>query len=292
MSLDLQFTYLKVPNEGASLHVWHTGSGPLLILIQGGGGDGARFNPALSSLSQHYTVVAYDRRGNAGSTVGRPSPLNPVQSARDVVAIIKALNFSKASIFGTSSGGLIALQFAASYADYVHSIVVHEVPTLTLLTGEKNDRMDEAYAVYEKFLDDGAEAALQTFRASGAGILDPQLKHTYTDRPRKPQSSLPRQPHRLDYFFEYEFIPFHIYTPPFPQIKANGVSIAVVEGADSGDKFYARVTRLQAQAMACRHVVWPGGHAIFVDDPEGFAKSLRKTIVELDGATGNGEIVV
>src|ERR1700710_944053 len=115
MSSDLQPTYLIVPNEGANLHVWHQGSGPLLILIQGGGGDGARFNSAILHLSQHYTVVAYDRRGNAGSVVARPSPLSPVQSARDVVAIIKALGFNKASVFGTSSGGLIALQLAASY---------------------------------------------------------------------------------------------------------------------------------------------------------------------------------
>lgn len=283
MSFNFQPTYLTVLNEGANLHVWHQGDGPLLILIQGGGGDGARFNSAIPSLSKHYTVVAYDRRGNGESVVARPSPLNPVQSARDVVAIIKALGFSKASVFGTSSGGLIALQLAASYPKYLEHTVVHEVPTLALLTGEKHDRMDEAYVVYETFLEKGAEAALRVFRASGAGTLDPRLKHTYTDQSRQPDAGVPRQYHRLNYFFEYEFIPFHIYTPPFSQVRANGGSIAAVEGADSGDKFYARVTELQAEAMSCRHVVWPGGHAVFVDNPDDFAKSLRETLVELDG---------
>ena len=185
MSADFQPTYLKVANEGANLHVWHQGIGPLLILIQGGGGDGARFNAAMPSLSKHYTTVSYDRRGNGESTVTRPSPLNPVQSARDVVAIIKALGFNKASVFGTSSGGFIALQLAASYPEYLEHTLVHEEPTLALLTSEKTDRMDEAYVVYETFREKRAEAALQVFRASGAGNLDPQLKHTYTNQPLK-----------------------------------------------------------------------------------------------------------
>ena len=282
MPPQLKPTNVQVPNEGASLRVWYQGDGPLLILIQGGGGDGARFNPSIPSLSQHYTVAAYDRRGNAGSTVTRPSLLNPVQSARDVVAIIKALGFSKASIFGTSSGGFIALQLAASYPEYLEHTIVHEVPTLALLTGEKTDRMDEAYVVYETFLEKGGEAALQAFRASGAGTLDPQLKHIYTDRPREPNAEASRQPHRLDYFFEFEFIPFHLYTPPFWQIRKNGGSVAVVDGADSGDQFYVRANKFSAEVMRSRHMVWPGGHAIFVDSPEEFAKSLRETLVELD----------
>lgn len=289
MSHHLQHTYVKVLNEGANLNVWYQGNGPLLILIQGGGGDGARFNSTMAALCQHYTVATYDRRGNAQSTVARPCPLNPVQSARDVVAIIKALGFSKASVFGTSSGGLIALQLAASYPEYLRHTVVHEVPTLALLIGEKTDRIDEAYVVYETFLEHGAEAALEVFRASGAGRLDPQLKHTYTDRPREPRAGISRPPHHLDYFFEYEFIPFHIYTPPLAQVRANGCSVAVVQGAESGDKFYARVTSAQAEAMDSRHIIWPGAHAIFVDSPEEFAGSLRETLVELDGLESDRE---
>ena len=162
-------------------------------------------------------------------------------------------------------------------------MVIHEVPTLSLLTGEKTDRMDEAFVVHETFREKGAEAALEVFRASGSGTLSPQSKHTYTDYPLECQTSALRPPHRLNYFFEHEFIVFHTFTPPFAQVRANGVSVAVVEGSDSGDKFYARVTKIQKEAMNCAHVVWPGGHAIFVTEPEEFAKSLRETLVMLDG---------
>ena len=90
--------YKTVVNEGAYLKYGIKDPAPLLILILGGGCDGSRFNKAIPSLSEHYTSMAYDHRGNVSSRVVYPGPLNPIQSACDVVAIIKALGFSKTSI--------------------------------------------------------------------------------------------------------------------------------------------------------------------------------------------------
>ena len=301
MSATFNPTYLKVSNEGADLKVWYQGKGPLLILIQGGGGDGARFNDAIPSLRERYTVVAYDRRGNAGSTVDAGWPLNPVQSARDVVSIIKALGHDRASLFGTSSGGLIALQLAASYPQYLHHAIIHETPTLSLLVGEKTDRIDEGFDVYETFKRQGAEAALVRFRASVQGRLheaeDKAPSHRYrssgaeSDGGEKggPEQPQPRPPHRLDYFFEHEFLILNSYTPPFAQIRANEASVAVVEGRESGDVFYARVTRTQAEVLGCPHHVWPGGHDVFQRHPEAFGESLTESLATLDDRTGKWE---
>ena len=77
MSTTMHPTYLTVRNEGASLKVWYQGEGPLIVLIQGGGGDGARFNATIPSLSKQYTVATYDRRGNAASTVEKTSAIEP-----------------------------------------------------------------------------------------------------------------------------------------------------------------------------------------------------------------------
>ena len=49
-----------------------------------------------------------------------------MESARDVTAIIRALGYTKAALFGTSSGGTIALQVAESYPEFVARVVVHD----------------------------------------------------------------------------------------------------------------------------------------------------------------------
>jgi pimeloyl-ACP methyl ester carboxylesterase len=117
-------------------------------------------------VSEHYITVAYDRRSNAGSRVVNPGPLNPIQSACDVVAIIEALGFSKTSIFGASSGGIIALQVAAGYPEYVEHVVIHETPTIFLMVGGNSEQIDSLFAVYGTHKARGTVAAAQQFSAS------------------------------------------------------------------------------------------------------------------------------
>src|SRR5262245_30297263 len=126
-------TYNNVQYEGADLAYWYQGSGPLLILIPGGGGHGAQFGAILPYLSRKYTTVAYDRRQNLRSIVEHPKQLNPVQQARDIIAIAKHMGYEKTSLFGNSGGGIIALQLAASYPQHIEHVIVHEAPTTSLL---------------------------------------------------------------------------------------------------------------------------------------------------------------
>jgi pimeloyl-ACP methyl ester carboxylesterase len=262
---------VSVENEGAVLRTWHQGNGPLLILIQGGGGTGEGFNESIPSLSNFYKVVAYDRRGNGGSTVEKPMIMNPLESARDIVAIIKAMGYTKASLFGTSSGGILALQVAQSYPEYVESVVIHEVPIVSILPGEHIKRVDSGYQVFQIYLEQGAEAALRVFRASVSGKEPEPL-------PSNGAVDVPSQPHRLDYFFRHEFIIFITYTPDLHLVKASRVPIATAEGLQSRGMFHAVSARVQSEILGCLHTVWSGAHAPFVEDAENFATDLHKTL--------------
>jgi pimeloyl-ACP methyl ester carboxylesterase len=270
--------YKTVNNEGANLRVWYQGTGPLLILIPAGGGDGARFNKAIPDLSGQYTVATYDRRGNGDSTVTREGLLDPSESARDLAAIIKNLGFEKASLFGPSSGGLIALHLATTSPELVEHVILHEVPTICLLTGEPIDRVHATFAVYSTYIYYGAEAALEVFRASVAG------HHVETPSPpcHRPRAH-EQKPHRLDYFFKNEFVVLSIYTPNFAQVQANRVSVATIEGSDSGEMFYARAAREQAAMLGCQHLIWHGGHNVFQTNPEEFVADISRTLTMLKG---------
>ena len=59
--------------EEANLVYDYEGTGPVLLAIAGGGGDGARYAAISAALADGYSVVRYDRRGRARSTAG-PSP--------------------------------------------------------------------------------------------------------------------------------------------------------------------------------------------------------------------------
>ena len=273
-------TYLTVANEGASLKVWYQGNGPLLILIQGGGGDGGRFNSCIPSLSKSYNVATYDRRGNGQSTVNKPGTLNPWESAGDVIAIITALGYSKASLFGTSSGGLIALQVVASYPEYVSACVIHEIPIITILPNDEIWRIHNAYIVMQTYEESGAEAALEKFKAGLLKKLVP-VNGGEREKPTEQSSRIVEPSHKLDYFFKYEFLVFHIYTPNLNQCRVSGVPIATVEGKESKGIFHATSAQVQSDILGCRHVVWPGAHAPFMTIPEVFAEKLHETILTL-----------
>lgn len=266
-------TYWAVLNEGAVLKVWSQGNGPLLILIPGGGGTGEGFNKSIPVLSKFYKVIAYDRRGNGQSTVEKPRTLNPMESARDIIAIIKAMGSTKASLFGTSSGGIFALQVAQSYPEYVETVVVHEVPIVSILPEEHIKRVDSGYEVFQTYSEKGAEAALRVFRASVSG----QPIEPAPDTPVDPNAP----PHRLEYFFAYEFLVFMTYTPNLSMVKARGVPVATVEGYGSKGVFHATSALVQSEIMGCRHVLWSGAHAPFLEDHEGFAQDLHRTIQTL-----------
>ena len=252
------------------MKIWSQGNGPLLILIPGGGGLGEAFNGSIPVLSKFYTVVAYDRRGNGQSTVERPRILNPMESARDVVAIIKTMGYAKASLFGTSSGGIFALQVAQSYPEYVETVVVHEIPIVSILPEEHTRMVDSAYEVFQTYLDKGAEAAFRAFRASVSGKPSDPAPDVPVD-PKAP-------PHRLEYFFRYEFIVFMTYTPNLSLVKASGLPVATVEGIGSKGVFHAISAQVQSGIMGCRHIEWSGAHAPFLEDPECFAEDLNRTI--------------
>ncbi|KAL3483968.1 Alpha/Beta hydrolase protein [Aspergillus germanicus] len=248
--------YKTVANEGAKLHVWSQGQGPLLILIPPGGGDGARFTKVISNLSNHYTVATYDRRGNGKSTVSREEILNPSESARDVVAIIKDLGIS------TACG----------------HVILHEVPTFCLLTDEPIDRLDATFAVYRIYLQSGPEAALEAFRETVAGR--PIAGSPPPSEVNVRNSEV--EPHRLDYFFKNEFLVLSIFTPNLEQVKTGQISVATVEGSASGDMFYAKAARAQAAVLGCPHFVWDGGHEPFQTDPEQFVVNIERTLSKLD----------
>ncbi len=114
-------------NDGTAIAYDQRGEGPAVILV-----DGAlcyrSFGPMAhlaELLAPHFTVYNYDRRGRGDSGDTQPYALE--REIEDIAALIKEAGGS-AFVFGTSSGGALALQAAISLGNEIKKLAMYEAP--------------------------------------------------------------------------------------------------------------------------------------------------------------------
>ena len=312
-----------VTTEDCVLHITYTGAGSkLLVLIPGGTGLGSSFHAALPGLassssgsSDEYMVATFDRRGHGASNLTLSGHkittfFSPVQAARDVAAIIAHLGFERGSVYGTSQGGVIALNFGVYFPDKLEKLVAHESPTFGLLPGPDGGRwVDHITRTYAVFKASGVGPAMKLFSRMIRGwdstgqdvppegeILEPLKPATDEDvkefsknadgaAETSPDSSADQL-----FWLEYEFLTAisvpnlwelrnHLHGDKYKHLSPD--SMACVVGKSSRDAPYAATTYPQAEITGSQHHVWPAGHLIHVRDVESFVLALRGTLDRL-----------
>ena len=115
-----------ISTDGTAIAYDRVGSGPSVILI--GGAFSYRAFPKTVELaellSEHFTVINYDRRGRGDS--GDTPTFAVEREIEDLQALIEVAGGS-ASLWGWSSGGVLALRAAARGLN-VEKIAVYEPP--------------------------------------------------------------------------------------------------------------------------------------------------------------------
>ena len=97
----------RIEANGISISFNRSGEGPPLVLLHGAEADHSMFAAFGAQLASHFTVIAYDQR-DSGGTRNPPVPYGLGDLADDLAALIEALGFARAHVFGTSFGGAIA----------------------------------------------------------------------------------------------------------------------------------------------------------------------------------------
>ena len=255
----------SVHTEGAELVFDVVGAGRPSLLIPGAGGEADVHARPPPLLADAFTVITYDRRGNARSSGDRDANLVMAQQGRDAVAVIRAAGYGKALVFGNSGGANIAIRVAADHPDAVEALVVHEAPAVGLLDDaevlafvERVHRLAEA---------EGAMAAMKLFAGSLVGM----------DFSGGRPGGL-GQPKDLSFFFAKEYLGITLFQPDLAAVKAAGTPAAVLVGEKSGDAYYVRSSRKVAEGIGCPCVTVPGNHLAFLVDPEPFARALRDVL--------------
>jgi pimeloyl-ACP methyl ester carboxylesterase len=96
--------------DGTTIAFDRAGAGSPVILVNGALGDRAGTGPLARLLDSYFTVYTYDRRGRGDSADTPPYALE--REVEDLEAILAETGGS-AYVYGTSSGGNLALEAAA-----------------------------------------------------------------------------------------------------------------------------------------------------------------------------------
>jgi len=120
------------------------------------------FRPLLTepSLTGHYRLILYHRRGYAGSSRGS-EPLSVAHQASDCRALLHHLGVGRAHVVGHSYGGDVALQLAIDTPGVAHSLALLEPG---LMVGASAQAYREALARgAERYREAGAAVVVDEF---------------------------------------------------------------------------------------------------------------------------------
>jgi pimeloyl-ACP methyl ester carboxylesterase len=120
--------------DGLEVNYLTRGSGPALLMLAPGGFDATleKWTTAgvwkgmrpLDTLSDAFTLVAYDRR-ESGASGGRVEKLTWALFAEQAKRLLDHLGIAKAFILGGCMGCSVATAFAARYPDSTHALILH-----------------------------------------------------------------------------------------------------------------------------------------------------------------------
>jgi pimeloyl-ACP methyl ester carboxylesterase len=270
--------YLTVP--GASLYYETYGTGPLLLFISGANGDADIWRPLAQTLSSAtpYTVAIYDRRGFSRSYLSSTAAQNYTDRLSVDVNDVKRLTDhlspkEPATVLGTSSGAIVALQFLLTHPDNLKTLIAHEPPALSILPDA--DALQAAQrAVYATYRAVGVPASMLQF----AYLQDPTFTPTpggnagfVIDTRRSPFSS-----GNLQYWFEREFLQYPLQEFDVEEFKHFKEKLVLANGNKTnvrGSQYRANLVIGEQVGLEVRYLA--GEHVGYSGDTTGeFAKDL------------------
>lgn len=254
---------LAVPN--GTLYYEVRGSGPLFVLIPGGNGEASVYKSVAIELSRRFRVVTYDRRGYSRSKyTSMPDYENRVLTdADDVARLVRHLSpDAPATVFGSSSGALVALTLFAQHSVLVRTLVVHEPPAVTLLP-DGEQIIAAMKSVYDEFQSAGAQTAMKK-------VLEITGEIDGIETERTDLYALAN----LEFWMEHEMRQYPRTKVHVELLKENVDRLLLVGGRDGKNLLPYQPNLALAERTGSEVIDLPGGHLGYKTHPKEFAAEL------------------
>ncbi|EFE72069.1 abhydrolase [Streptomyces viridosporus ATCC 14672] len=272
---------LAVP--GATIYFEVRGEGPFLLLIGGGNSDATVYKRLAAVLAGSHRVVTYDPRGNSRSVLdGSPMDQRVEEHADDAYRLIEHLADpdEPVYVFGSCSGGLIALELTIRHPGRVRLVVAHEAPVLSILPDAERHLalLDD---ICETYLREGMAPALTKLQALHGG---------------RPAPDLPEVHNNTDFFLTHFVRPFTRFVPDPAALEEVADKVVWAGGHASREDLVHRPTLVLAGRLGREVELFPGGHVGYARYPADFAERLVEVLTlaadaadALRGTTGGGQ---
>ncbi len=253
--------------NGAELYHEVRGSGPSLLLIHGTGADAGCYDALAGLLADEFTVLTYDRRGWSRSP--RPAGWEQTsikEQADDAAWLVRATGMAPVTVFGSSSGALIALDLALRHPGLLSGAVLHEPVTFTLLP---SDYVQEQFAAVTPLMEraiaaegprGGQRTLLEYLAEDGIARFPAQLRERWLES-------------AAVFAIEFPAMLFG-YRPEEAPLRAMAVPVVVARAASSPPLNQRAAARL-GEILGVEPREMPGGHLAYLEHPDDFAVALR-----------------
>lgn len=152
--------------DGTIIAYEQTGSGAVVILVAAALADRGGTKRLAKHLSEHFTVINYDRRGRGES--GDTQPYDSKREVEDIEALIDASG-GAAFVFGSSSGSVLALDAASKLGSKVSKLFMYEPPFI--IDGSRPPVSDDLSKQITELVSAGRRNdAVKLFFTKGMGI--------------------------------------------------------------------------------------------------------------------------
>jgi pimeloyl-ACP methyl ester carboxylesterase len=152
--------------DGTPIAFDRSGSGPAIVLVGGALGDRSVAAPLAGRLAPRFTVIAFDRRGRGDS--GDTAPYAVEREIEDIAALLDGVD-GRASLFGHSSGAVLALDVANALRDRIAKLALYE-PPMIVDDSRRPVREDLAARLETLAAQDRRGDAVASFLLEGSGV--------------------------------------------------------------------------------------------------------------------------
>lgn len=265
---DLRPTPVRLP-DGAVLSYVRAGAGPTLIFVHGVLGDWRSWEAQWPAFTAAYDCIAYSCRFSHpnGNTMEAPDH-SAVDDARDLEALMDALDMKSAVLVGSSYGGFASLAMAVRAPGRVRAVVAVEPPMMKYA-----ERFEDTAPVAAAF----RERTVRPSRAAFERGDDELGTHLLTGGiANRPSDSLPAEVmvRRMQNRMAGRRVA--LSSDEFPLLDPEALAalpmpVLLITGANTGPIFkaiFSGITRSMPRARTA--VVDGAGHSVAGDQPLAF----------------------
>jgi pimeloyl-ACP methyl ester carboxylesterase len=113
----LRLHYLDYGRDGA----------PWVVCVHGLTANAHNFDGLAPHLALKYHVISVDVRGRGESQWGPPTEYLPQNYVTDLARMLEQLGIARASLIGTSMGGIISMMYAGGWPERVERLVINDI---------------------------------------------------------------------------------------------------------------------------------------------------------------------